>query len=99
VKLSKFDLRYKSRGPMKAQFLDEFWTELPPITEEKTSHQHNGPNLETTNLSYFVHQLRIIRVDTTHILSLMGDVLVRLDPGVVDVEVVKADGRPEPREV
>jgi len=35
VKLSEFDLRYESNGPMKAQFLAEFLIELPLVTKEK----------------------------------------------------------------
>jgi len=34
--LSQFGVRYEARGPMKAQFLADFLTELPPIVEEKT---------------------------------------------------------------
>jgi len=36
IELSEFSLRYEARGPMKAQFLAYFLTELPPIAEEKT---------------------------------------------------------------
>jgi len=35
IELSKFGLRYEARSPMKAQFLAEFLTELPPVAEEK----------------------------------------------------------------
>jgi len=35
VELSKFGLKYESRGPMKAQFLADFITELSPIAQEK----------------------------------------------------------------
>jgi len=37
VELFEFGLRYESRGPMKAQFLAEFWIELPSITEKRAS--------------------------------------------------------------
>jgi len=36
IELSEFGLRYEARGPMKAQFLADFLTELPPVAEEKT---------------------------------------------------------------
>jgi len=36
IELLEFGLRYESRGPMKARFLTDFLTELPPVTEEKT---------------------------------------------------------------
>ena len=34
MELSEFDLKYESRGPMKAQFLADFLIELPPMTEK-----------------------------------------------------------------
>jgi len=36
IELSEFGLLYEARGSMKAQFLAEFLTELPPVAEEKT---------------------------------------------------------------
>jgi len=35
VELSEFGLRFEARGPMKAQFLAEFLTELPTMVEER----------------------------------------------------------------
>ena len=37
VELSEFGLHYESMGPMKVQFLAEFLTELPPVTEKNTA--------------------------------------------------------------
>jgi len=36
VELSEFGLRFEARGLMKAQFLAEFLTKLPPVIEERT---------------------------------------------------------------
>jgi len=36
IVLSEFGLRYEGRGPMKAQFLADFLTELQPVAEKKT---------------------------------------------------------------
>jgi len=35
IELSEFGLRYEAKGPMKAHFLADFLTELPPVAEEK----------------------------------------------------------------